>query len=81
MKKESRRVYVQLNRSSAKVEKGNCSCPTGLSGYCNHVMALVLDFADYSLNGLKSVPEEIACTGRLRHQWGYQLSQLLLSPL
>ena len=35
----------------------------------NHVMALLLEVADYSLNQLKSVPEEIACTSRLR-QWG-----------
>ena len=69
MKKEYRRVYIQLNRSSTKVESGHCSCPAGLSGYCNHVMALLLEIADYSLNELKRVPEEIACTSRLR-QWG-----------
>ena len=69
MKKEYRRVYVQLSQLSAEVERGHCSCPAGLSGYCNHVMALLLEIADYSLNELKYVPEEIACTSRLC-QWG-----------
>ena len=32
-------------------------------------MALLLELADYSLNQLKHVPEEVACTGRIR-QWG-----------
>ena len=69
MKKDIRTVYIQLNRLTAVVKRGNCSCPAGLSGYCNHVMALLLELADYSLSELKYVPEEIACTSRLR-QWG-----------
>ena len=69
MKKDIRTVYIQLNRLTAVVKRGNCSCPAGLSGYCNHVMALLLELADYSLSELKYVPEEIACISRLR-QWG-----------
>ena len=69
MKKDMRTVYIQLIRLTAVVTKGNCSCPAGLSGYCNHAMALLLELADYSLSELKYIPEEIACTSRLR-QWG-----------
>lgn len=69
MKKEKRDVSVALCRSSGKVSNAKCSCPAGLSGYCNHIMAFLLEVADYSLNQLPNVPEEISCTSRLR-QWG-----------
>ena len=48
--------------------KNTCSCPAGLSGYCNHVMALLFELADYSLNQLFGVPDEIACTSKLRQR-------------
>ena len=51
------------------VSSADCSCPAGKSGYCNHVIALLLELADYSLRGLKKVPEEKACTSVAR-QWG-----------
>ena len=69
MKKEKRNVSVTLNRVNREVHTARCSCPAGLSGYCNHVMALLLEVADYSLNQLSTVPEEIACTSRIC-QWG-----------
>ena len=66
MKKEKRSVAVKLCTTTRKVLDGSCSCPAGKSGYCNHVMALLLELADYSLRQLKSVPEGIVCTSRLR---------------
>ena len=69
MKKEFRKMNVTLNRKTGKVIKAHCTCPAGNSGYCNHVMALLFEFADYSLHQLKVVPEEVACTSKLR-QWG-----------
>lgn len=69
MKKDKRNVFVCLNKDSGFVESAKCSCPAGNSGYCNHVMALLFEIANYSLNQLDQVPEEIACTSRLR-QWG-----------
>ena len=50
------------------LSSADCSCPASKSGYCNHVMALLLELADYSLRGLKEVPEEKACTSVTR-QW------------
>ncbi len=69
MKKEIREVEVSLNRETGLVVFSKCSCPAGKSGYCNHVMALLFQLADYSLNQLETVPEEIACTSKSR-QWG-----------
>ena len=52
------------------VSSAVCSCPTGKSGYCNHVMGLLLELADYILWGdSKKVLEEKACTSIAR-QWG-----------
>ena len=69
MKKLSRHVVVHINRRTSNVEKARCNCPAGLSGYCNHVMALLLELAEYSLNSLSVIPEELACTSQLR-KWG-----------
>ena len=56
MKKELRTIRLNLNINNAM-----CSCPAGLSGYCNHVIALLLELADYSLNQLQKFPRR---TGR-----------------
>ena len=69
MKKEFRKMNVTLNKKTGKVIKAHCTCPAGNSGYCNHVMALLFELAGYSLHQLKVVPEEVACTSKLR-QWG-----------
>ena len=69
MKKEFRKMNVTLNRKTGKVIKAHFACPAGNSGYCNHVMALLFELADYSLHQLKVVPDEVACTSKLR-QWG-----------
>ena len=66
MKKEKRSVAVKLSTITSKVLDGSCSCPAEKSGYCNHVMALLQGLADYSQSQIKSVPEEITCTSRLR---------------
>ena len=56
MKKEKRFVEVYLCRKSSKVISSHCSCPAGNSGYCNHIMAMLYEIADYSLHSFKSVP-------------------------
>ena len=35
-------------------------------GLCHHVVALLLELAEYSLSQLKEVPDELACTIKLR---------------
>ena len=66
MKKEKSRVTVKFNRRNGKVESSSCACPAGNSAYCNHVMGLLFEIADYSLHQLSKVPEEISYTSRLR---------------
>ena len=63
------KVFVSINCPTSMVSSADCSCPAGKRGYCNHVMALLLELADYSLGGLKKVPEEKTCTSVTR-QWG-----------
>ena len=66
MKKEKRFVEVNLGRKYSKVISSHCSCPAGNSGYCNHIMAMLYEIADYSLHSLKSVPLELAYTSKIR---------------
>ena len=66
---EKRLVVVKPSTNTSKVIDDCSFCPAGKNGYCNHVMELLLEVADYSLSQFKPVPEEIACTSRLR-QWG-----------
>ena len=69
MKKEKRSVAVKLSTITSKVLDSSCFFPAGKSEYCSHVIALLLELADYSLSQFKSVPKEFACTSWLR-QWG-----------
>ena len=69
MKKEFRSMEVSLDRNTGFVTAAKCSCPAGNSAYCNHIMVLLLQLADYLLNQLDSVQEEISCTSKNR-QWG-----------
>ena len=67
MKKEKRFVEMHLCRKYSKVISSHCSCPAGSSGYCNHIMAMLYEVADYYLHSLKSVPLELASTTKIRH--------------
>ena len=62
MKKEFRNIEISLSRSNGLVISGKCTCPAGDSSYCNHVMALSLEIADYSLKELKVVPQKVQRT-------------------
>ena len=62
-------MRVSIDKKSGNVIEGHCDCPAGRSGYCNHVMALLFELANYSLRQLKSVPEEPVCTSKKR-EWG-----------
>ena len=74
MKRLKRSVMVHLNKTHSSVDRAHCTSPAGRSGYCNHVMAALFELADYSLNSLKVVPTERACTSQLR-KWGIPSSK------
>ena len=40
MKKKFSYVEVRVNQTAAFVISAKCSCPTGNSEFCNHIMAL-----------------------------------------
>ena len=69
MKNILRDIIVTIDRHTSEVTKSHCTCPAGLSGYCNHVMALLLQLATFSLLGITKIPGETACTSMAR-QWG-----------
>ena len=69
MKKELRSIGVCLSKNDGNVLSACCSCPAGNSEYCNHIMALLFEIANYALKGHVTVPEEVSCTSGLR-QWG-----------
>lgn len=71
---------MTLDKKSGNVLMAQCSCPAGKSGYCNHVMALLFEIADYSLSQLKAVPEDISCTSRLK-QCGVPGEASITSPV
>ena len=68
-KKKAKSICVTLCHLSGNVLNASCSCRQGQGGLCHHVVALLLELAEYSLSQLKEIPEEIACTSRLR-AWG-----------
>ena len=68
-KKKNKIIKVQLDFETGKVQYASCTCRQGDGGLCHHVVALLLELAEYSLAQLKEVPDELACTSRLR-AWG-----------
>ena len=69
MKREFHLQKVSLFLDSGEVAISSCSCKAGKSGYCNYVMALLIEVAEYSLHQFKEIPEERACTEKAR-RWG-----------
>ena len=66
LKKVKRFAEMHLCIKSSKVISSICSCLAGRSGYYNHIMAMLYEIADYSLNSLKPVPLKLACTSKIR---------------
>ena len=62
-------MEVGIHKVNCDIIFAKCSCPAGESRYCNHIMALFFEIADYSWHQLISIPEEKACTSMAR-KWG-----------
>ena len=58
-------VNVIIQESTCSVTAACCSCPAGLSGYCNHVTATLYSLEDYIHLGLQE-DEQKGCTERLQ---------------
>ena len=61
-KKEIRSMEFSINKVNCAIIFAKCSCPTGESGSCNHIIDFVIEIAHYSLHYLISVPQEKTCT-------------------
>ena len=66
MKNKTRMMNIVIDKKASNVVKGHYTCPAGKSDYCNHIMALLFEIADYLLRQLKTVPEEASCTSKKR---------------
>ena len=64
--REIHELEVSLNVTSGSVREAHCTSRAGKSGYCNHVMSLLLELASYSLEDFDRIPEEAACTSMSR---------------
>ena len=69
MKKEYHSQNITLQYETGDIISAYCSCKAGKSSYCNHIMALLPDLAEYSLYELTEVPSEVAGTRKAR-KWG-----------
>ena len=56
MKREIRSKEVGINKVNCDIIFAKCSSPAGESGYCNHIISLLFEIADYSLHQLVSIP-------------------------
>ena len=66
--REIHNLEVSLDLISGNVLVAHCTCKAGKSGYCSHVMNLLLKLALYSLKDLDRVSEEAACTSISRER-------------
>ena len=69
MKREIRSIEVGMTKVNCDIIFTKCSCPVGESGYCNHIMTLLFEIADYSFHQLISIPEGKTCTS-MAQRWG-----------
>ena len=56
MKKEYHSQNVTLQHETGDIICAYCTRKAGKSSYCNHIMALLLELAEYSLYELTEVP-------------------------
>ena len=61
-------VDASLSQDTGKVLNAACKCRSSGGGVCKHVAAALFQLVDYKLDGLRSVPEDKACTDLLQ-QW------------
>ena len=52
MKREIRSMEVGINKIKCDIIFRKCSCLVGESGYCNSIMALLFEIADYNFHQL-----------------------------
>ena len=67
--REIHELEVSHDVTSGNVRETHCTCRACKSGYCNHMMSLLLELARHSLEDFDRIPEEAACTS-MSTKWG-----------
>ena len=58
-------VTIIIRETTVRVAIAYCTCPAGLAGCCNHIIATLYCQEDYVGSGLRE-EEELGCTSRLQ---------------
>ena len=61
-KREIHQIKLNLDLTTGDVKGAACTCKAGKSLYCNHVVALFIKLADYSLHQVQEIPHEPSYT-------------------
>ena len=76
VKKEISSMEVGINKANFDIIFAKCSCPVGQSAYCNNIMVLLFELAEYSLHQLISIPEDKHVLAKIEGGVYYQQKQL-----
>ena len=57
-------MTVAVDRKTSDVIFAYCQCEAGKGGTCSHSFTLMKTLARWSLDQLKEIPEDIACTSK-----------------
>ena len=57
-------ITVAVDRKASDVIFAYCQCEAGKGGTCSHSFAIMKTLARWSLDQLKEIPEDIACTSK-----------------
>ena len=64
LKQVDRCVIFALSKSPCNVYFAPCQCPSGTSGTCSHIFALMKMVKKWVADGFTAVPEAVACTSK-----------------
>ncbi|KAJ8299945.1 hypothetical protein KUTeg_021464 [Tegillarca granosa] len=61
-------INMTVNSCTKTITEGFCSCKSGISGECAHILAVLMTLQNWILDGYKEVPAEQSCTS-LPQSW------------
>lgn len=59
---EPHKIWCAIKVDSLDVVKASCSCTAGLSGYCNHTVALLYQISHYAKAATAIIPDDLSRT-------------------
>jgi len=58
------KLSCALDIKSAEIKYAYCTCIAGGGGFCNHIYAMLKLIAQFALDKLQEIPEQLPCTSR-----------------